>query len=195
MTEKKEGNRERADRLYREGLISETMYKGMLATFQAWEEQKHKGGNDMSEKTDINVVEFPKQSKEDHEEKTVKPRSLSEKYPEGMNEILLAFYEAAYEILSTNEIDKIIASSKEEEVENLTALRDYFKANVKNVSEVPHWLILVDVLRDSPSLYPDILVYMISKHGKVCIGQELEKRLSYKVARKRMKQKQKEDQQ
>lgn len=31
--------RERADRLYREGLISEVTYKGLLETFQAWEEQ------------------------------------------------------------------------------------------------------------------------------------------------------------
>lgn len=48
-----ETNREKLDRLYRDGTISETTYKGLIITLQSWNQEDQKGETDRDKAASI----------------------------------------------------------------------------------------------------------------------------------------------
>ncbi len=109
------------------------------------------------------------------------PMSIAEKYPQGVNEIIVDFSTAVYQIFVTDEIDKIMTNEEVdgEEANALMELKEYL-SELKDVSEVPSWMILTDFFNHTPHLWADILTYIIFQHeDDVIVGEELERRLSY----------------
>lgn len=134
--------------------------------------------------TQAQVAKQQEQAEENIEnaEKVI-PMSIAEKYPQGLNEIIVDFSTAVYQIFVTDEIDKIMTSEEVdgEEANALMELKEYL-SELKDVSEVPSWMILTDFFRHTPHLWADILTFMIFQHeGDVIVGEELERRLSYHI--------------
>ncbi len=129
----------------------------------------------------MGVVKFPdlQVNTNEHEEWL-----MTEEYPnglsDGLNEMLLEFYEAAYFVFATDEIDKLIAEADTKDVEELEMLKKYF-SGVRTVSDMPHWTRLMEMFSDVPSIYSDIISIMILHHKRVCKDEELKKRISWHI--------------
>ncbi len=109
---------------------------------------------------------------------------FAKNYPDGLNEIILAFREAVYRIFATDEIDKIIKYAPKKEAKRLAEIKEAFEIiGVERVGDIPPWYPLIDAFSKTPYIYPDILVHMFAVHKKAITGAELEERLSYHIDR------------
>ncbi len=107
--------------------------------------------------------------------------SIAEKYPDGLNELIVEFSAAVYRIFVTDEIDKLLNHTEDyDEADALMELREYL-SELKDVSEVPNWIILIQYFRKTPSLWADILANMVIHHEGNYTGEELERRLRYHI--------------
>lgn len=89
-------------------------------------------------------------------------RPFNSIYPEGLNHTIAIFEKAFYKIMTTDEIDKIINHSSEDEHKELAELKTWFDENLKDVSWYHCHYVPIAHGINSPTLWRDILCYMIA---------------------------------
>lgn len=92
-------------------------------------------------------------------------REFNNKFPDGLNKVIYLFEMTLWEIMTGEEIDRVIAHTKGREKRHLKAFKTSYRKNVKRWDSAPIWLSLVAI--DSLELFKDIITIMVMKDGKI----------------------------
>lgn len=97
-------------------------------------------------------------------------QEFNERYPYGLKKFICEFQKNAYDIITSDEIDKMIANTKGEDKAMLKHLKAYWKGT-KHWSDM-HWILIMD--KAPKILLSDIFTYMASKDTEVLRGEDIE---------------------
>lgn len=90
------------------------------------------------------------------------------KYPQGLNNIIYQFYKALHTIMTTSEIDHVIAYAPRKEKK---WLKDFKKAysHVRDWGDLSIWVLLPMIA--SPALLSNVISVMVSENKEIYHGE------------------------
>ena len=90
-------------------------------------------------------------------------------FPDGLNNTIWLFKKALHDIMTTDEIDKVISSAKGSEKRHIKALKESYLASNLTAETVAIWPVLMAI--NSADLLKNIIAVMVEKDKNVYRGE------------------------